>query len=98
MPLDELLLHASFCPPNASYGTWGVSRGSGVSRWALEVTGKIGPLVLGAVVPPVYLHTYMHACMHACIHTYIHTYVYTYYIHNHTHTYTHTHTHTHTHR
>ena len=53
MPLEELLQHASYCPPNASYATWGEARGSGVSRWALQVTGKIGPVVLGAAVPPL---------------------------------------------
>jgi hypothetical protein len=83
MPLDELLQHASYCPPNASYATWGDSPGSRVSRWALEVTGKIGPLVLGAVVPPVYLHTYIqhtyvHTCIHACIHTCMHAWMHTY--------------------
>jgi len=50
--LHEVLEDAYFFPVNASYATWGESRTSGVSRWALRIDAKTGPFYLGAAVPP----------------------------------------------
>ena len=52
-PLDELMEGAYYFPPRASYATWGESRSSGTSRWALRVDAKTGPFSIGALVPPL---------------------------------------------